>query len=161
MANQKLENLLNLALDATEAEREQSLELNVGYHPIDREWDLIVKYSGELNCVRELGATVVELQNGFATVTIQEAIKDLMSDCPNVEYVEKPKRLFFEVETGKQASCITPVQNVPLSLSGEGVLLAVIDSGIDYANPVFRNADGTTRIRALWDQTISGNAPKG
>ncbi|MBR2020812.1 MAG: valine--tRNA ligase, partial [Clostridia bacterium] len=61
----------------------------------------------------------------------------------------------------KQASCITPVQNVPLSLSGEGVLLAVIDSGIDYANPVFRNADGTTRIRALWDQTISGNAPKG
>ena len=161
MANQKLENLLNLALDATEAEREQSLELNVGYHPIDREWDLIVKYSGELNCVRELGATVVELQNGFATVTIQEAFIDLMSDCPNVDYVEKPKRLFFEVETGKQASCITPVQNVPLSLSGEGVLLAVIDSGIDYANPVFRNADGTTRIRALWDQTISGNAPKG
>ena len=161
MADQKLENLLNLALDATEEERDKSLELNVGYNPIDREWDLIVKYSGSLTCVRELGASVVELQNGFAIVTIQETFVDAMSDCPNVDYVEKPKRLFFEVETGKQASCITPVQNVPLSLSGEGVLVAVIDSGIDYTNPVFQNADGTTRIRALWDQTLPGNAPAG
>ena len=48
MADQKLENILNLALDATEEERDKSLELNVGYNPIDREWDLIVKYSGSL-----------------------------------------------------------------------------------------------------------------
>lgn len=49
MNSQKLENLLNLALDATEEEREKSLNLNVGYHPIDREWDLIIKYSGDLS----------------------------------------------------------------------------------------------------------------
>lgn len=33
--------------------------------------------------------------------------------------------------------------------------------GIDYTLPDFRYPDGTTRIRALWDQTISGNPPKG
>ena len=161
MPDQKLENVLNLALDATEEERDKSLELNVGYNPIDREWDLIVKYSGSLDCVRALDAQVVEMQNEFAIITIRESLIDAMSDCPAVEYVEKPKRLFFQIENGKRASCITPVQRPPLSLSGQGVLVAVIDSGIDYENDVFRNADGTTRIRNLWDQTIPGNPPEG
>ena len=161
MADQKLENLLNLALDATEEERDKSLELNVGYNPIEREWDLIIKYSGSLDCVRKLGAQVVELQNEFAIVTIREGLIDVMSDCPSVDYVEKPKRLFFEIENGKRASCITSVQLPPEALSGNGVLVAIIDSGIDYENAVFRNQDGTTRIRNLWDQTIPGNPPEG
>ena len=161
MQDQKLENVLNLALDASEEERDKSLELNVGYNPIDREWDLIVKYSGSLDCVRALGAQVVEMQNKFAIVTIRESLIDAMSACPAVEYVEKPKRLFFQIENGKRASCIPPVQRPPLSLTGRGVLVAVIDSGIDYENVVFRNEDGTTRIRNLWDQTIPGKPPKG
>ena len=49
--SQKVENLLNLALDATEEERVKSLELDVGYNPIDREWDLVIKYSGSLELV--------------------------------------------------------------------------------------------------------------
>lgn len=161
MANQKLDNTLNLALNATEEERDKSLELNVGYNPIDREWDLIVKYSGSLDCVRALGAQVVEMQNEFAIVTIRESLISTLSNCPSVDFVEKPKHLFFEVLSGKQASCITSVQRPPLSLSGEGVLVAIIDSGIDYANTVFRNQNGTTRIRSLWDQTIPGNPPQG
>lgn len=161
MPDQKLENLLNLALDATEEERDKSLELNVGYNPIEREWDLIVKYSGSTDCIRNLGARVVEMQNGYAIVTIRESQVDALARCPLVEYVEKPKRLFFQVEQGKVASCIPPVQRPPLSLSGRGVLVAVIDSGIDYENQVFRNPDGTTRIRALWDQTVQGSPPKG
>ena len=161
MADQKLENLLNLALDASEEERDKSLELGVGYNPIGREWDLIVKYSSNLECARRLGAKVVELQGGFAIVTIRENLIGALSKCAEVEYIEKPKRLFFQIENGKRASCIIPVQRPPLSLSGRGVLVAVIDSGIDYSNRVFRNVDGTTRIRSLWDQTIPGNPPEG
>ena len=48
MQDQKLENLLNLALDATPRERERSLVLDVGFEPEERRWDLIVKYSGSL-----------------------------------------------------------------------------------------------------------------
>lgn len=66
MEDQKLENLLNLALGATEEEREKSLNLDVGYHPIDREWELIIKYSGNLDQVRALAIQVVELQNEYA-----------------------------------------------------------------------------------------------
>lgn len=49
-----------------------------------------------------------------------------------------------------------------LQLYGSGISLAIIDSGIDYTNPLFINADGTTRIRAIWDQTKQGGkAPEG
>ena len=44
MEDQKLENLLNLALGATEEEREKSLNLDVGYQTIESEWELIIKY---------------------------------------------------------------------------------------------------------------------
>ena len=39
--------------------------------------------------------------------------------------------------------------------------MAVLDSGVDYTHPEFRNADGTTRILAYWDQTGSGTSPEG
>lgn len=161
MADQKIENLLNLALNATRREREKSLELDVGYSRDDKEWELIVKYSGTLNELREIGIQVVELSNEFAILTVSESLVERLADFPQIEYVEKPKRLFFQAANGRRVSCVPPVQNPPFSLFGSGVLVAIIDSGIDYTNPDFRNDDGTTRIRNLWDQTIMGNPPEG
>ena len=159
--NQKSENMLNLALDATEEERQKSLELDVGYHPIEREWDLIVKYSGSLTQVREIATSVTELMNGYAVLTVREDQVETLARFPEIEFIEKPKRLFFEAENGRRVSCINPVQNPPSSLSGAGVLIGIVDSGIDYTNIDFRNQDGSTRIRALWDQSIRGNPPAG
>lgn len=153
MENQKLENLLNLAIDATEEERERSSILEVGYNPIDREWDLIIKYSGGLEPVRELASRVTELLNEYAVITIRESLIDRLAAIPQVEYVEKPKRLYFQVVNGRRVSCIDEVQGTRFGLHGQGTLVAVIDSGIDYTLPDFRNADGSTRIRYLWDQT--------
>lgn len=154
--NQKLENLLNLALDATEQERERSPELNTGYDPARSEWDLIIKYSGDLERVRQLASQVVELQNEYAIVTVRQDGIEALASLIEVEYVEKPKRLFFEVENGKRVSCIQSVQDTRFSLYGQGVLIGIIDSGIDYSGADFRNADGTTRIRSLWDQSLEG-----
>ena len=95
MEDQKLENLLNLALGATDEEREKSLNLDVGYHPIDREWDLIIKYSGNLDEVRGIAVQVVELQNEYAIIRIAESRIRLLTQIVEVEYVEKPKRLYF------------------------------------------------------------------
>ncbi len=161
MANQKLENLLNLALDATEMERVKSLELDVGYDAVEQEWDLIVKYSGNLDEIQALGIQVVALQNEYAIVTIRESLIERLAEFPQIEYIEKPKRLFFSIENEKLVSCITPIQQEPYDLTGEGVLVGIIDSGIDYENEAFRNADGTTRIRNLWDQSLSERPPEG
>ena len=165
MTSQKLENLLNLALDSSEDEREKSLNLNVGYDPIDREWDLIIKYSGSLDSVRNIASRVTELLNEYAIVRVAESRIDVLSEIPEVEYIEKPKRLFFQAAEGRRVSCINTVQDARLSLLGQGILIAVIDSGIDYANADFRNEDGSTRIRYLWDQSLKladeESAPEG
>ena len=171
MTEQNLENMLNLALDATEKEREKSLNLDVGYYPIEKEWELIVKYSGSLDAVREFAVQVTELKNEYAIVVVRESDIQRLADLPQVEYIEKPKRLYFQVENGRRVSCINSVQDARFfipgrpdgaeGLFGKGVLVAVLDSGIDYANMDFRNPDGTTRIVSIWDQTISGAPPTG
>lgn len=58
-------------------------------------------------------------------------------------------------EVSLQASRVNLVRTIPtLNLRGQGILVACIDTGIDYTNPVFMRPDGTTKIRAIWDQTI-------
>ncbi len=159
--SQKAENLLNLALDATQDERERSGELEVGYDPAQREWELIIKYSGSLEDVREIAASVTELMNGYAIVVIREERIEELAAIAQVEFIEKPKSLYFGAETGRQVSCIDTVQDAPYNLSGRGVLVGIVDSGIDYENPDFRYEDGTTRIAALWDQSAAGTPPAG
>lgn len=165
MTDQKLENMLNLALDATEAEREKSLQLNVGYDPLEKQWEVIVKYSGDLREVLGDEISIVELLNGFAILTVPQSLIERLTDYPQIEFIEKPKRLFFAVNQGKSASCMTSVQSqfspLGMPLTGKGILVACVDSGIDYSHPDFRNQDGTTRILRLWDQSIPGNPPKG
>lgn len=163
MNNEKLENLLNLALDATPEEREKSLELNIGYDTASRSWEVIVKASGDFDTLLELfpQITVKPLLNGYGILTVPANLLDTLSERPEIEYMEKPKRLFFAVNNGRSASCITPLQTAPMenalkrnNLYGSGIITAIIDSGIDYAHPDFCNADGTTRILELWDQSL-------
>ena len=161
MENQKAEAVLNLAADATAEELKKAEELSVGYDEGKGIWEIIIKYSGTLEETKKLSETVVELQGGFAVVTVKKTNLEALLNLPEVEYAEKPKSLYFEVEEGRRVSCINTVQDAPLSLSGKGVLVAIVDSGIDYKHRDFRNSDGTTRILNLWDQTGTGNPPTG
>lgn len=154
MDNQKLENLLNLAIETPESQREKSLNLNVGFQESTRTWELIVKYNGSLEPLTEAGIIVEELVAGYAILTVPENLVDTVAQLDVIEYVEKPKRFFFSVAENKSVSCVLPVTVREPFLSGQGVAIAVIDSGIDYTNPGFRNADGSSRILALWDQTL-------
>ena len=118
--SQKLENLLNLALDADQGERERSEELDVGYDKEENVWELIVKYSGTLEAVRQTARSVTELLNGYAVIVIEEERIGQLAQLPEVEFIEKPKKLYFQTDVGRQVSCIDIVQDMPLSLRGKG-----------------------------------------
>ena len=77
-------------------------------------------------------------------------------------YSAIPKLYGLQDTTALEATGILPVFSQPnLMSTGQGILIGMIDTGIDYTNPLFQNPDGTSRILRLWDQTIeSENTPE-
>ena len=110
MDNQKRENLLNLALDATEEERLKSVNLNVGYAPGEKTWELIVRYNGSLESLRDEGIRVDELAAGYAVLVVPESRIEQVSAMEQIVYIEKPKRLFFASNMARAASCLSTIQ---------------------------------------------------
>lgn len=155
MADQKIENLLELSLDVDENTREKSENLQVGYDRENKKWEVILRYTGDVEILKSQYDGYVSLLRGYGIVSVTRQQLNELSQNPYIEFIEKPKALSFAVYEGKLVSCIPPVQRPPFSLTGAGVLVGVVDSGIDIFHPDFRNADGTTRIVGLWDQTLT------
>jgi len=150
--------------DEEYVERGYNDELGAGYDPTSGKWEVIVKYSGDIHRLEdELGVLVEVLDESYAIITLFREQVDLLYNFREVEYIETPKRLYILLDGGMERSCIPPVQNERgiYGLNGEGTIIAVIDSGIDYYHPDFRNEDGTSRILYLWDQTAEGTPPEG
>lgn len=161
MPSQKIENLLNLALDATPEERRKSLQLDVGYDESERTYEVLIQYQGDISFLTEASVEYTLLFGNYAILRLPAELVEPVSLLPQITYMEKPKRLYFAASNGRASSCINPLQSGISGLFGAGVLVACIDSGIDYTHPDFRNPDGTTRLLYLWDQTIPGAPPQG
>lgn len=161
MNNEKVENLLNLSMAVSDEQRKKSSQLSAGYDEQDKSWEFVIKYSGSPEELEEFwGRRLVFLYNQYAIGRGTKEEIERLAGNPQVEWIEKPKAMEYAVIEGIRASCITPVTPRQGDLTGEGVLIAVIDSGIDIFHPDFRKEDGTTRILGLWDQTGEGNPPE-
>ncbi len=178
--NEKADSGLNLALQVPEDELAKSASLQYGYNEEEESWQIIVKYIGDIKRFEQIfpDTKVVELLGQYAILTTKASYIAAVAAMPEVEFMEKPKRLYFNLEQGRSASCINTVQKVPVQsagsfpvgnaggvssfrLSGRGVLVAIIDSGIDYFHPTFRDADGNSRIAWLWDQSAQSGQQDG
>ena len=159
MSDQKIENLLNISLEVTNEERAKSIALETGYNPETRIWEIIIMYSGTRENLASVlskydNITIIYLIGGFAILNTPQQNIELIAREPIIEYIEKPKRLYFELAASKAASCLSSIQSAQsLNLRGTGVITGVIDTGIDYRLPSFKNEDGTTRLLCIWDQT--------
>ncbi|MCM1084349.1 MAG: S8 family serine peptidase [Clostridium sp.] len=155
----KLGTELNLALATPQDERRKSLDLDVGYNNAFDQWELIVKYIGDLQALSlSLGFTYVALKNSFAIIRIRSELIERLSRSPEIIFIEKPKSIYLEGFTASDIFFdeISASQQSILeasSLTGTGVLVAVIDSGIDYNHEIFRYENGNTRLAGIWDQT--------
>lgn len=147
-----MENLLNVALQTDKNGLGFEGDTSVGYDFTEKTWELIVKYNGDLTFVESLGGTVEELILGYAIIIIPESRIPELIQRPEIEYVEKPKRLFYSILEGKRASCIMQVSTQPFELKGRGILIGVLDSGLDLRDKDFQNPDGTTRVQYFYDQ---------
>lgn len=161
MNNEKVDNELSLSLSIPTNEREKSANLNVGYDDATRKWELIILYEGDSDNLTALlskynGVEIRFLLNQFAILITPQMNIDAISREPSILYIEKPKSLFFQLQSAKSVSCITRINTSPTSpLRGSGVIVGIIDTGLDYTLNAFRNADGSSRILFAWDQTAT------
>lgn len=128
--------------------------------------EIIVKYVDSIKYAEALfpGIRVVELFNQYAIVTIEEEMLERFSALPEVIYVELPKRVYYNLQAGRSVSCLSGIQKNPVetvlpesgsgkNLTGKGVFVGIVDSGIDIKHPTFLDENGESRIAFFWDQS--------
>lgn len=144
----KLGTEFNLALSLPEDERKRSLDLDIGYNSEFNEWELILRYKGNLNELSEkIGFSYIILQNNYAIIRIKSEKIEKLTREPSVIFIDKPKSIYFQNFESESI-----LKNN--SLTGNGVTVAVIDSGIDYGNSAFIRPDGESMVTEIWDQTV-------
>lgn len=159
---QKLDGELRLALDAAKLGDSQEGTLQTGYDEEAATWRVIVRYNGDLSEIEEQIPQIqaIPLYHGYGIVRVPEALLGQLAALPQIQYMEKPKEVYFSLDAGRSVSCINSVQGNAWQgdiqdrngLTGKGVIVGIADSGFDITHPAFRNEDGTTRILALWEQ---------
>lgn len=101
----------------------------------------------------EISGNFYELNAQFSALFLHQSLlqENQFGDVP---YNSVP-RLYTPLSTvSLENSGILQVQTQPaLQLTGNGVVIGFVDTGIDYTHPAFRNSNGTTRIISIWDQT--------
>lgn len=123
-------------------------------------WELILEYSGSLDEIKQ--DFLVEaraLKGGFAQIIVPKTLIGALTDLSQVIFLSLPQ-LYRYIDIGLGYSCASSVgtPSSTFAVTGQGVLLAVIDSGITYDHPDFIDDNGETRIRYLWDQTVEGES---
>ncbi len=94
----------------------------------------------------------------FFTAVVYLPVSEMSSDSLAKANYSIPALYGLTNDISLEASGIIKLRNMPtFNLRGKGVLIGFADTGIDYTNPVFQNTDKTTRIAALWDQTIESD----
>ena len=105
--------------------------------------------------VEKIGARFEDLNYGFGIITINADEIEKLNSVRGILYAELPKTLFTSDLPANRASCIPQLWS-GMGLSGEGVLVGFIDTGIDYTHPAFKDEAGNTRIDYIYDLSANG-----
>lgn len=126
------------------------------------EYEVIVKYNGDIYFLEEeLGVYVELLGYNYAIITADDTQTiDNLLNYTQIEYIEKPFMLETQDTQSFSSTGITSFKE-RTRLTGKGTLLGLIDSGVDYNLPIFKDNDGNSKILYYWDQSIDGNPPDG
>ena len=161
MNNPKADAALNLSLSLPESLHEKSTSLSAVL--TGSVWEILVLASQDLSFLAKLypQIEVSMLLENFALLRLPPSLIPTISALPQILYIEMPHYISFEILSGKRSSCITQVTLPPLSLTGNGVLVGFVDSGIDLTHPDFQDQNGNSRVLFLWDQTRDEYPPDG
>lgn len=128
--------------------------------------DLVVEYTNEI-------AEMVETDDGIYSFhwfggeyrllhIHKDRLENFLAQMAGRIKYDFPLPMGIMDEIGLNESGIEYIHMQPyMRIRGSGVVIAMIDTGIDYTHPAFIYPDNTTRILKIWDQTIDGTPPYG
>lgn len=160
----KISPLLQLALIYETYISVEAFEEITAQNISEQEWLLIIQHYGNLEeIIKKIPFTYDEISVRFAFIKINKDYIASLSDEGGIFYIELPRVMQYIANENLNVVCAPISIYTPqgYNVTGTGVMVAVIDSGIDYSHVDFRNVDGTTRILGLWDQSIEGEPPQG
>ncbi len=123
--------------------------------------DLIVDMFRDIEDLAEnFNITCLQIVEGQFQIAHAPNVNNISVDIVRNGYRSIPKLYGLMDTTNIEDTGIYRLRRLPyLDLLGQGTLVGVIDTGIDFENPLFINADNTSRIRGIWDQTIQTGKP--
>ncbi len=106
---------------------------------------------------------VQTLNENYEAVYYQMPDNNVEMQMRSYSYGVIPKCFGLLNNIALEDSGIMRVRDQPnLALTGQGVLIGFVDTDFDYTNPLFCNADGSTRVERIWNQEDrSGIPPSG
>lgn len=121
---------------------------------------IIVEFNGnmeDLTAVEFEQHTLVQHPTKGYKVATGIISLDRLEDLAAIDHVieiEGPRRMFPELDYSLSEIRATYVHEDTPSRKGDGIVIGVIDSGIEWKHGSFIKDDGTSRILAIWDQTL-------
>ena len=125
--------------------------------------DVRIRYDGAVEPIIAAGVMGASIYHKVVYGEVRIADIDAIAELPQVEYISRPNEMRNTLNESVPDANVPAVWNGPLALTGQGVVVGIIDSGIDITHNCFRRPnDGNTRIEAIWDQTSDfGTSPTG
>ena len=126
--------------------------------------NILVRFNdaNALDGIRSAGGAVNSVLGNIATVRVPASALEALVSMDEIHYMEAekqvPQRLTSSVAATRANLLRTGVSPNLTGATGAGVIVGIVDDGVDFRHLSFRNTNGTTRLLALWDQRVTGAA---
>ncbi|MBD3184911.1 S8 family serine peptidase [Candidatus Poribacteria bacterium] len=129
----------------------------------DDYFNAIIKFNGSPTYLGHYGVNIRTIIGNFATADIPiNSIRELIK-IPEIIHIQVSRRMMPKLlDKSVPDTRSDQVWQSNPAYTGKGVIVGVIDQGVDWSHPDLRNEDGSSRILYLWDQTmnLSGRYPR-
>ena len=129
-----------------------------------RQYTVLIRYLGVFESLQEIaGVPLIPLLNQFAVGTVPKEVILRLAYSPEVLYIDLTRQMEYEqaVQTENRiAACFPMYDEQENPLRGSGILIGIVDSGLELTHPALIAQDGKSRIAAYWDQAQTGNPPE-
>lgn len=129
-----------------------------------RQFTILIRYLGAFDSLQEIAVfPIVPLLNRFAVGTASKEEILRLAYMPEVLYIDLTRQMEYEQAVQAEdriAACFPMYDEQESVLRGNGILIGIVDSGLEFMHPALITQDGKSRIVAYWDQSQTGIPPE-